>query len=63
MTAGTAVVSVYTAGNTLLENVTVNFTTQELEAYQVVLDGSLRTFWGEQTAAPITSTTCAMATG
>ncbi len=50
MTAGTAVVSVYTAGNTLLENVTVNFTTQELEAYQVVLDSSLRTFWGEQAA-------------
>ena len=50
MTAGTAVVSVYTAGNTLLENITVNFTTQELEAYQVVLDSSLRIFWGEQAA-------------
>ena len=50
MTAGTAVVSVYTAGNTLLENITVNFTTQELEAYQVVLDSSLRSFWGEQAA-------------
>lgn len=50
MTAGTAVVSVYTAGNTLLENITVNFTTQELEAYQVTLDSSLRIFWGEQAA-------------
>lgn len=50
LTAGSATLSAMTAGGNILENININFTTAELEAYSVVIDSSLRIFWGEQAA-------------
>lgn len=50
LTAGSATLSAMTAGGNILENININFTSAELEAYSVVIDSSLRIFWGEPAA-------------
>lgn len=50
MTAGSATVSVLTAGGQRIDNVNVAFYTSELEAYRAAIDSSLRTYWGEPAA-------------
>ncbi|MEA4969574.1 MAG: SH3 domain-containing protein [Candidatus Pelethousia sp.] len=50
LTAGSATLSAMTAAGETLQNININFTTAELEAYSVVIDSSLRIFWGEQAA-------------
>ena len=50
MTAGSATLSAMTASGEVLQNININFTTAELQSYGVVMDSSLRTFWGEQAA-------------
>lgn len=50
LTAGSATVSAMTAEGYLLENINISFSTAELENYRVVMDSSLRIFWGEPAA-------------